>query len=130
MSLGPCSVFVLEMHHVNPLTGMPCSDVRHHVGRLLATELAIRTLEPGRLTALVFQVPGHVALDGEASSALGATERFPEALGERSLGVSVPRAGLSIVIRQRPRRRRRATGIALANFPTVAALVLERLARL
>lgn len=88
------------MNHVNPLAGMPGPDVGHHVGRLLATKLAIRTLEPGRLAALVFKVPGHVALDGEASSALGATERLPEALGERSLGVRAPRPGLSIVIRQ------------------------------
>lgn len=117
------------MHHVNPLAGVPGSDVRHHVGGLLATELAIRTLEPRRLAALVLEMPGHVPLYGEASSALRTTERLPEAIVERSLGVGVPHPGLGVVIRQRPRQGS-AARFTLATGVPVATLVLERLARL
>lgn len=112
------SVLVFEMHNVDPLAGMPGTDVGHHVGRLLATKLAVGTLEPRRLAALIFQVSCHVPFNREAPSALGATERLPEAIRERSF---------SIVIRQRPRYGC-ATGIP-AGLPG-ATVGLERLARL
>ena len=116
------------MHHVDSLAGVPGPDVGHDVGRLLATELAVRALEPGRLAALVLEVPGHVALDGEATSALGAAERLPEAVGERALRVRVPHPGLGVVIGQGPRHRR-ATGLLLASLAIVPLAVVP-LARL
>lgn len=48
-------------------------DVRHHVGCLLAAELAIGTQKARRLAALVLVMPGHIALDSEALLALGTT---------------------------------------------------------
>lgn len=64
------------MHHVDLLAGVSGPDVGHDVGRLFAAELAVGALEARRLAALVLVVPGHVALDGEAAAALGATERL------------------------------------------------------
>lgn len=116
------------MHYVNPLTGMPGSDVRHHVRRLFATKLAIRALESGCLTALVLEMPGHVTLHGETSATLGATERLPEAVRERPLRIGVPHPRLSIVIRQRSWHGP-AAGFCLSNL-LAAVLVLECLTRL
>lgn len=59
------------MHHVDHLTGMPDPNVGHYIGRLLAAEFAVGTLEAGWLVALVLVMPGHVALDGEATAASG-----------------------------------------------------------
>lgn len=64
------------MQHVDPLPDVLGSDVRHHVGRLLAAENAVGTLKTRRLAALVLPMPGHVTLNGEATTALGAREGF------------------------------------------------------
>lgn len=86
------------MHHVDLLTGMSGPDVRHHVGRLLAAELAIGTLEAWLLPALVLVVPGHIALDSEAAAALGTTEGL--VVGERALRmIGISHAALRIIIR-------------------------------
>lgn len=90
----------LQMHHVNGLTYVPGSNVGHHVGRLFATEFAVRALESRRLAALELEMPGHVAFDGKGSSALGATEWLCEAFRQRSLCVRVLLPPLRIVIRQ------------------------------
>lgn len=55
---------------------MPGPDVRHHVGRLLAAELAIGAQEARRLAALELEMPGHIALDSKALLALWTTERL------------------------------------------------------
>lgn len=55
---------------------MPGPDVRHHVGRLLAAEIAIGAQEARRLAALELVMPGHIALDSKALLALGTTERL------------------------------------------------------
>lgn len=120
----PLFVLVFEVHYVDLLTGMPGPNVRHHVGRLLAAELAIRALEARRLTALVLVVPGHIALDSEAAAALGTTERF--VVGERDLRmIGISHATMREVIRHRPRHGR----AVLAKIP-IAAIGLEALAGL
>jgi len=79
------------------------SNVGHHVGRLLAAKLAVGTLEARFLTALVFVMPGHVALDGEAATALGTAERL--VVGERALLIRIhhSHAAVRVVIRHRSR---------------------------
>ena len=69
-------LLVLQMHDVDPLSDVSCSDVRHHVRCLLAAELAVRTLEPWGLSAFVLEVPRHITLDGEVTAAFWAAERF------------------------------------------------------
>ena len=111
------------MHYVDLLTGMPGPNVRHHVGRLLAAELAIGTLEARRLTALVLVMPGHIALDSEAAAALGTTERF--VVAERDLRmIGISHATMREVIR-RPRH-----GRAVLAKISIAAIGLEALAGL
>lgn len=90
----------LQVHHVNWLTYVPGSNVRHHVGRLFATKFAVGALESRRLAALELEMPGHVAFDGEGSSALGAAEWLCEAVRQRPLCVRVLLPPLRIVIRQ------------------------------
>lgn len=101
------------MHHVDLLAGVSGPDVGHDVGRLLAAELAVGALEARRLAALVLEVPGHVALDGEAAAALGTAERLigvPHFVAVRvitvvALGVEAF-AGLQDVIEVQLRDRR------------------------
>lgn len=100
------------MHYVDLLTGVPGPDVRHHVGRLLAAELAIGTLEAWRLAALVLVMPGHIALDSEAAAALGATVGL---VVGHALRIGISRAAVRVV--------------ALTEVP-IAAFGLEALAGL
>lgn len=65
-----------EIPHVNPLPAVLGSDVGHHVGRLLAAELAVGALEARLLTAFVPPMPGHVALNGETTAAFRARVEF------------------------------------------------------
>lgn len=69
-------VFNLQVHHVDFLIGMSGPDVGHDVGCLLTAELAVGALEARWLATLVLEVSGHVTLDGEATAALGTTERL------------------------------------------------------
>lgn len=82
------------MHHVDRLTGMLVPNVGHYIGRLLAAEFAVGALEAGWLVALVLVMPGHVALDGEATVASGT------AVGLVQI-VNVPHAAVRIIIRHR-----------------------------
>jgi len=89
------------MHYVDLLTGMPGSNVRHHVGRLLTAELAIRALETRRLAALVLVMPGHIALDSETAAALGTTKEGL-VVGERALRmIGISHTAVRIIIRPR-----------------------------
>ena len=64
------------MNDVNCLTGMLCSHMRHYVRRLFATKFAVGTLKSRLLSTFVLQVSHHVSFGGEATSALGTSERF------------------------------------------------------
>lgn len=86
------------MHHVDLLTGMPGPDVGHYVGRLLAAEFAVGTLEAGWLVALVLVMPGHVALDGKATTAFGTAEGL---VVDAFRMVNIPHAAVRIIIRRR-----------------------------
>lgn len=69
------------------------SNVGHHVGRLLAAKLAVRTLKARLLATLVLVMPGHVSLDGEAATASRTAVRLVVGLSlqhERALRISVP----------------------------------------
>lgn len=97
----PSLLFVLvsEVHYVDLLTGMLGPDVRHHIGRLLAAELAIGTLEARRLAALVLVMPGHIALDGEAAATLGTTEGL--VVDDRALRmIDISHAAMRKIIRR------------------------------
>jgi len=75
------------------------SDVRHHIGRLLAAELAIGTLEARRLAALVLVMPGHIAFDGEAAATPGTTEGL--VVGDRVLRmIDISHAAMRKIIRR------------------------------
>lgn len=86
------------MHHVDRLTGMPGPNVGHYIGRLLAAEFAVGTLEAGWLVALVLIMPGHVALDGEGTAASGTAIGL--VVGVFRI-VNVPHAVVRIIIRHR-----------------------------
>lgn len=86
------------MDHVNRLTGMPGPNVGHYIGRLLAAEFAVGTLEAGWLVALVLIMPGHVALDGEATATSGTAKGLVVGIFRM---VNVPHAAVRIIIRHR-----------------------------
>lgn len=102
------------------LITMPGPDVGHYVGRLLAAEFAIGTLEAGWLVALVLVMPGHVALNGEATAASGTAEGL--VIGAFRM-VDVPHAVLRIIIRHRH-------GRAVLTKVSVIVLDFKALARL
>lgn len=94
----PPLLFVLVLvHYVDLLTGMPGPDVRHHIGRLLAAERAIGTLEARLLAALVPEMPGHIALSSEAAAALVETRDVGLVIGERTLRRGLPYAAVRII---------------------------------
>lgn len=94
---------LFEMHHENFLVGVFGSDVRHHIGRLFTTELAIGTLETWLLAAFVLEVSSHVALDGKAATALRTCVRL-FTIDECTGRVGVLYASISVIIHHRPRR--------------------------
>lgn len=100
---------------------MPGPDVGHYVGRLLAAEYAVGTLEAGWLFALVLVMPGHVALHREATAASRTTEGL--VVGAFRM-VDVPHAVLRII--RRHRRRAVLTKVSVI----VSVLDFKALARL
>lgn len=90
---------LFEVHYDDFLTGMLGPDVRHHIGRLLAAKLAIGALEARRLTALKPEMPGHIALDSEATAAFRTAVELLAGAGERALRtVSISHASMREVI--------------------------------
>lgn len=114
-------ILLLEMYHIDLLILMPGPDVGHYVGRLLAAEFAVGTLEAGWLAAFVFVMPGHVSLDSEATAASGTVKGL--VVGTAFQMVDVPRAALRIIIRHRH-------GRAVLIKVSVITLGLKTFARL
>lgn len=77
---------------------MPGPNVGHYIGRLLAAEFAVGTLEAGWLVALVLIMSGPVALDGEGTAASGTAIGL--VVGVFRI-VNVPHAVVRIIIRHR-----------------------------